>query len=355
MGDAALPSILAAAAQRRAISSEDVLAIRRAMFNDMAVSQIEAETLIALDEAALERCPEWNDLFVEALTDFMVRQRQPAGYVDDAGADWLLNLINRDGRVRTDSELDLLVHILETADAVPHRLRDFALAQVAAAVILGDGPLARSGRLETGRIGRDEVALLRRILFASGGEGNVGITRHEAETLFDINDAVRSQSNDPSWNEFFAQAIGGSVLNLSTYAPVSREVAARDEAWLNDPENMSSFVSRMFSVRGMASAFDGLFGKSSDLQAWEAQNAREDAALAEAETLTADEASWIRDRIGRDGVYDPAEKALVAFLYRESPHVDGPLEPPASILQTQLEAAASAPAAAPVFGRRRSI
>lgn len=353
MGDAALPSILAAVAQRRAITPEDVISIRRAMFDDMAVSPIEAETLIALDEAAQQRCPEWTDLFVEALTDFMVRQRHPAGYIDDAGADWLINLINRDGHVRTDSELDLLVHILETADSAPQRLSDFALAQVKAAVVHGQGPLARSGRLQQGCIGADEVALLRRILFASAGEGNIGVTRHEAETLFDINDAARGQPNDPSWNTFFAQAIGGSILNVSTYEPVSREIAARDEAWLDEPENMASFVSRMFSGRGMAQAFDGLFDKSADEKAWDAQNAREDAALAAAETVTAEEAGWIRERIGRDGYYDPAERELVAFLYRESPHIEGDLTPAESDVQP-VPAATPAAAAAPVFGRRHS-
>jgi hypothetical protein len=349
MSDADLPQILARIAPQRRITAEDALAVRRALFSDMSVSAIEAETLIALDEAAIERCAEWNELFVEALTDFVVRQQHPPGYVDEDGADWLMKLIERDGEVRTASELDLLVHVLETADSAPQRLTDFALKQVKNAVLNGEGPLARSGRLEKGRIGAAEVDLLKRILYSAGGDGNVAITRNEAETLFDLNDAVRGQPNDPSWNDLFARAIGAAVMTVSTYQAPSRDEAARDEAWLNAPESMATFVGRMFtgSRRG---ALDGVFGPSAEIREWEAQNAREDAAIAAAEPISADEAAWLSERIGRDGQFDPAERALIAFLREESPEIDEALAP--LVEQQHADDPEGAP---PVFGRRRSI
>ena len=349
MVDAALPQILATLAAARRVDAQDTLALRRILFGDMAVTRIEAETLIALDEALLERCPEWDMLFVEALTDYVVRQQHPAGYVDEAGAGWLIDLINRDGQVRTCSELDLLAHVMEAADSVPQSLSQFALAQVKAAVIYGDGPLARSGRLQVGVMGRDEVELLRRILFSQASEGNIAVSRHEAETLFDINDAVRGQDNDPAWNDLFAKAIGAAVMTVTTYQAPSRDVAAKDEAWLAEPESMGGFISRMFTGN-RNNLLDGVFDASQDMKDREQRNTANDEAMADAEIVGVDEAAWLQDRIGRDGQFDPAEKALIAFLRQESPQIDIALAP-----LIDQEETTEAMETTPVFGRRQSL
>lgn len=351
MSDSDLPSILARIAPTRRITPEDVLDIRRSLFGDMAVTPLEAETLIALDEAAIERCDEWTMLFSEAVTDFIVRQQSPPGYVDDAGADWLISLIGRDGRIRTDTELDLLIHILESADSVPQRLTDFALKQVKDAVLTGDGPLARSGRVEAGRITAAEVELLRRIIFAAGGSGDIAVTRHEAETLFDINDAVKGQDNDPAWADFFARAVGASVMTVSTFDGQSRESAARVDAWLNEPpENILGFASRMRPDKvDFVDTLKDAFGEPELDRAWAEQNAQDDADLAAAEPVTADEANWIKTRISGDGSFDPAEKALVAFLKQESPQLDDAIDP--LVDEAEFNDTDVTPA---IFGRRQA-
>ena len=206
MADANLSTLIANLAAAKAVTPPDVLALRRLIYSDGAIAPQEAEGLIALDEAAAARCAEWDELFVEALTDYVVRQQAPADYIDDAKADWLIARLSADGRIKTDSELEALVHILETATTSPARLTAFVLGQVKAAVVSGEGPLLRGGRLEKGRISAGEVALLRRVLYAAGGDGNVAITRSEAEVLFDINDACRGADNDPSWTDLFAKA-----------------------------------------------------------------------------------------------------------------------------------------------------
>ena len=206
MADANLSTLITNLAFNRTVTPPDVLALRRLIYSDGAIAPHEAEALIALDEAAAARCAEWDELFVEALTDYVVRQQAPADYIDDAKADWLIARLSADGRIKTDSELEALVHILETATTSPARLTAFVLGQVKAAVVSGEGPLLRGGRLEKGRISAGEVALLRRVLYAAGGDGNVAITRSEAEVLFDINDACRGADNDPSWTDLFAKA-----------------------------------------------------------------------------------------------------------------------------------------------------
>src|SRR3954468_21336048 len=107
MADASLASLISAIAATGQVTPQDVLSLRRAIYADMAIAPAEAEALIGLDEAARRRCVEWNDLFCEALTDYLVRQQQPEGYIDDAKADWLIARLSADGRINSDSELAL--------------------------------------------------------------------------------------------------------------------------------------------------------------------------------------------------------------------------------------------------------
>jgi hypothetical protein len=102
------------------------------------------------------------------------------------------------------------VKVLDRAKLSPVKLVRFALEQVKLAVTVGDGYLghARSNRrLSPGVIGEVEVELIRRILYAFGGDGNIAVTRQEAEVLFDINDATAEASNDPAWSDLFVKAL----------------------------------------------------------------------------------------------------------------------------------------------------
>ena len=62
--------------------------------------------------------------------------------------------------------------------------------------------------LADGSIDNDEVIKLREILLSDGK-----IDTEEADFLFDLNDAVSSNSNAQSWEIFFVEAICGYLLN----------------------------------------------------------------------------------------------------------------------------------------------
>ncbi len=328
MANADLIALTTRLTAARAINPPDVIAMRQVIYPDVAISPEEAEALLTLDGAADQRCREWNDLFIEAMTDYVVHQQEPVDYIDEAKADWLIARLSGAGAdPRTDSGLEALVHMLEMATSAPPRLALFALAQVKAAVLDGDGPLL-SGKLERGRICEAEVALLRRLLYAAAGDGNVAITRAEAETLFDINDACRGADNDPAWTDLFAKALAAAVMTVSGFQPVAGDDEARAEAWLAhaDPSGMcgiAGFINRMFTApRPGANALWG-----DGLDSWRAHNAQVEAGEAGAQTISDDEAEWLANRIGRDGVYDEAEHALIRFLKAESPTIHPALKP----------------------------
>jgi hypothetical protein len=316
-----ISDVLAKVRSSGRVTADDALAMRRAVYGgDARISEREMEDLFEIDEVAVSAAPEWRMLLVEAGTDYIVNQVPPEGYIDAANANWLVERISRDGKVNTATELELLVKVLEAAQSSPQALVAFALRQVSAAVIDGDGPLADGSKFEPGRINRAEVALLRRILYAYGGASGVAITRAEAEVLFDINDATAGAKNDPAWTDLFSKAIANCVMAASGYQVPPREVALAREAWLDSASGgIGSFFSQIAAggLKGIIKAYTDQPGEAD----WAARNARFEAEVKANAVGTEDEAKWLADRIGRDGKVSETEKALLRFIHQEAPHI----------------------------------
>ena len=71
----------------RVIMAADVAAWRASLYGDGVINAAEAEVLCRREREAISACPQWRAFYVEALTDFVVRQQPPQGYVTDASAD----------------------------------------------------------------------------------------------------------------------------------------------------------------------------------------------------------------------------------------------------------------------------
>jgi len=309
----------------RRIGPMDVAALRRTVYHDGAAEAGEVEKLFAIDETVRDFDPSWPSLFVEAVTDYLVEQAAPQGYVSEENADWLMARISRDGTVKTATELELLVKVLEKAKSSPEKLVAFALRQVQKAVVDGEGPLAAGGTLTPGRVGRAEAELLRRILYAFGGDRNIAITRAEADILFDINDATADADNDPAWSDLFVKAIANFMMAVSGYAVPSREEAMRRETWLDSPSGgVADFFGRM-AAGGLRGIFQAYRQPGAEA-AWAERNARAEVAAASAEVVTAEEAEWLARRMGRDGMLHPNEKALLRFIRDEAPSIHPSLQ-----------------------------
>ncbi|MES0131166.1 hypothetical protein NKJ76_20605 [Mesorhizobium sp. M0029] len=246
MGERIGSAPVAGLASKDRITAEDVVMLRREVFADGVVTRGEAEALFALDATATDKCPQWPEFFVEAVTDYIVHQEKPAGYISEDNAGWLIQTISRDGMVDSVTELELLVHVLERAKSSPGRLSAYALEQVANAVVDGKGPLMLGGALVPGLVAKAEVDLLRRILHAYGGDGNIAITRVEAEVLFQINEQTAAAHNDPSWNDLFVKALANFVMCSAGYEAPTRDVALRRDSFLDQVEpEIGGFFSRM--------------------------------------------------------------------------------------------------------------
>jgi hypothetical protein len=303
---------------RGTVRDSDVLKLRRLVYGKDGIAAADIEALFGINEIAQIQDPSWSGFFIEAVTDFMINELPPQGYVTAANAGWLIDRIGRDGRVDSATELELLVNVLDQARWVPESLARYALDQVKLAVIHGDGPLRAGKHLKAGQICADEVALLRRVLYAFGSDGNAAITRIEAEVLFDIEDATAGSVQAPEWQELFVKAIASVVMAASGYKVPSREEALRQEKWLASRGDLSigNMLGRVFATYETQSAEERALARLE----------RQRIEIITNEEVSETEAAWIAERIARDGRVTPNEQMLLAFLKRESRHVHPSLQ-----------------------------
>jgi len=310
--------------QKGRIDAEDALDLRRLVYTgDGAISADEAEWLFRLNDRCDGECDAWPDLFVEALTDYIVNQTFPERHISEENARWLIDRISQSGIVKSRTELELLVKVLEVAQSSPESLERFALDQVRRGALFGTGPTRVGVDLEPGRIGEGEVDLLRRILYAYGGGRAIAISRSEAEALFDIADATVDEDNHPSWADLFVKAIANYLMALSGYRVPTREEALKREAWLADTEvNVSGFFRRAFSG-GLSGVLDAYKPREPETKVRFDEMQSE---IAANEHITAEEADWLIERIQGDGIMHENERALLRFIRDESPQIDPSLK-----------------------------
>lgn len=307
---------------RGKIVEADITALRRVVYEDGVITPNEADLLFKLNDACPMKVAGWSDLFVEAITDYLVLQERPNGYLTAANAAWLIDRISHDGQIESRTELELVVSVLEKARWAPVSLVTFALDQVKHAVISGSGPLRSGGMLDPGMITDGEVDLLRRILYAFGGDGQVAVTKAEADILFDIDEAVAGAEPNPAWTDLFVKAVANVMMAVSGYAVPSREEALRQEASLHNPERQTSVLAFLLSMvrTNMETVKDAYHDQSVEERAL-ARLEHQRIEIITNEVITEAEASWLAARLGRDGKLSPSETALVAYLKQENRNI----------------------------------
>ncbi len=301
------------------IKDVDVLRLRGALHGDGIVSGEEAELLFRLNEACPAQHPAWADFFVVTLTDYFVEQSEPEGYLTTDDAKRLIGRVTSGGRSPCKVELDLVVNVLDKSRWSPVSLCRFALEQVKRAVTDGDGPLRAGHEPVQGTIREPEVELVRRILYAFGGDGSVAVTRAEAEVLFDINDAIANPTENAAWTDLFVKAITNVVMAVSGRAVPTREEALRRDAWLVERGELSPLAVLSAMVRSSLDAVWGAYQEQSPEERALARLEHQRIEIITNEAITEAEAGWLCERIGRDGRLTANEAALIAYLKKESP------------------------------------
>lgn len=303
--------IAARAAADGQIAPEELMELRRYLWGDGIVSQAEAEALFAANDALADRSPDWCDFFVEAIGEFVLNGTAPRLQCSDSEAQWLIDQIDRDGVVETMVELECMVRIIERAQNVPDRLKDYVLAAVERAVLTGTGPTRSGGELAATHITASECRIIRRVIFASGGHGPAAVSRFDAEMLFRIKDATLADENAAEWDELFIDGVLNYLKGFTLpHAQISHERALELKAFVEDARpDVRRFFGRVArEVPTARNHFGKVFGRRRD-------EGTDYAALATAgEAVTDFEQEWLEKMIDADGEVDELESRLLARL-----------------------------------------
>ena len=109
-------TIISAMILGRRVTAQDVAWLRREVFADGEVTRETADELFAVARARMNNAPEWTELFVELITDYVVWQSRPTGVVTDAEAQWL---IERADACQSIEALAAMVNVLAEAHRAP--------------------------------------------------------------------------------------------------------------------------------------------------------------------------------------------------------------------------------------------
>lgn len=290
------------------IHDAEVLALRQSGWADGTIAREEAEAIFALQQATANPSPVWSDFFVEALRNFVLNGSEPRGYASDEEAEWLIRMVEADGKVCSMTELELLVQVIEKGLGVPDALKAYVLKVIEAAVLTGTGPTRDGGELSDTHVTPAEAKMLRRVVFGSASDKPGAVSLREAEMLFRLKDATLHQANAPEFKSIFVQGVGNALMGYANEAAhVSRDRMLQLEAFVADNKpQLGRFMGQM--AREVPNVFGVVFGKRK-----EAGATREEQ-VAAAEAIVPYEQEWLDVQIAANGQVDDYDRALLDFI-----------------------------------------
>ena len=115
---------------KQKILPNDVIALRQEVFPNGVESRQDVATLLALETACYEKCPQWDELFTKSIADYIVFSEGEHGAIDDAQALWIKQSLTRGGLTETKNEFSTIVRILSQAKRAPSSVVSLALDQI---------------------------------------------------------------------------------------------------------------------------------------------------------------------------------------------------------------------------------
>ena len=105
------------------IDVEEVETIKHIIYEDGKIDREEANFLFELKDAVTgkDNAPEWKELFIDAITAYVLEDEMSPDVIDEDEADYLYEQINGDGQI-DDTERALLENIKAKAKNFPEKL-----------------------------------------------------------------------------------------------------------------------------------------------------------------------------------------------------------------------------------------
>lgn len=302
---------------RGSIKDSDVTRLKEAFEADPQINDGEADALLRLNRTCRIHAPSWSEFLTDAIAEYLLNQNGPEGYITVDKSRWLVGKLATDGWVANRAEFDLLLAVLGRARWFPLSLATFALEQVAGAVIHGFGPLRRGSGAGMahgavpGTVGEPEVALIRTVLSAFGGESVLPLTRPETEILIAINKAVAGRRAPPAWIDLYARVMANVILAENGYAVPPRAVALRPSAIEEGQGGIDEQIG--VSLARLRHEYHTQSIEERALTRLERQRIE----IVTGEEIAAEEAGWLMDRLLASLRPAAIETSVLAYLDRE--------------------------------------
>lgn len=105
------------------IDANEVATLRAELYADGIVDKEEAELFFELNDATSGAAndPSWQALFVEAISDFLLKDVKTPGEIDDDEAEWLVAHIIKDGQL-DENEKALVKNLKAKAKKISPKL-----------------------------------------------------------------------------------------------------------------------------------------------------------------------------------------------------------------------------------------
>lgn len=105
------------------IDAEEVVKLKEILYADGVIDKEEAEFLFEINDAVTgkENDPSWETFFIQAISDFLLKDEVSPGEIDADEAAWLVEKIGADGQV-DGTEKALLENLKKEAKSFPASL-----------------------------------------------------------------------------------------------------------------------------------------------------------------------------------------------------------------------------------------
>jgi hypothetical protein len=203
---------------RGTVTAADVQALLQAYTDGRQLNGETALQLIAINATARELDHAWAPCFVDILSDFLVLQWDPVGYLTVEKSCWIIAALSQHTATGclagAKAEMELLIGLLSLSRWSPQTLAAFVLRRQMA------GPVHVGSRTA---ITDSDVEMLRRVLYAFGHDDMIAMTRLELDFLREIDAAAETAEACPAWHTLFQKALFDAALTVSGQIAASRE------------------------------------------------------------------------------------------------------------------------------------
>jgi len=211
------------------INAEHVLRLRRAVYQDGGIDRDKAACLFRLNRGVLASDRAWAEFYVEALTDFFYWRNGSESVLTEDAERMLFEWLGPRPKVDDPTELRLLLNLIFRTTGCSERFRSFVLRAVEHSVLSSDHALIGCAERRAGAIDKADVEVIRRLIYGSGSQRGIAVSRAEAEFLFELDRATAGADNDPAWRDLFVKALTMHLLHGGDSAD---RVEEQEAAWL---------------------------------------------------------------------------------------------------------------------------